>query len=335
MGRGNILKHLLLPSFDDASEIPDLHGKVILITGGAHGVGLETAKAILEHEPARLYLTYRNEETKNYQVDRLSTMGVENTVRFLKMDLASIDDINAAAIEFMNNETRLDILINNAHVAFPGFDAITADGYELHFGANYIGTVLFTQQLLAPMLHTASQLCNDVRVIFIAAFCDVSFKDRQLYDFRAVKEGLNDMPSTHRYLLSKIALMQYMTVIAQKFESVKFVAVYPGTIERGRDTTAPAPAAAKIHELLNPQGRLMSLRHLMNSPVSASQGAKCLLWAAFHEKIKSGRIYFPIGRPVRQPRQIMDSARKENLWLWTQQELAGNFTSEGLDVFAV
>lgn len=329
MGRGGTLKHFSLPSFDDAKEIPDLSGKVILITGGTYGVGLETAKAILKHEPARLYLTYRNEDTKKYQADRLSTMGVERIVRFLKVDLASIEDVNAAASEFKNHESRLDILINNAQVAFPSLDTMTADGYELHFGTNYVGTVLLTQHLLATMLHTASELCSDVRIIFVAAFCDVSFRNNQLYDFRAVKEGLLDMPSTKRYLLSKIALVQYMTIVAEKFTSIKFAAIYPGTIQTDLDVTTTSDP----QETVRSQKRLMPLRHLVNYHVSASQGAKCLLWAAFSKKMKSGKVYFPIGRSVRQSRQITNKARKESLWLWTQQELARNFTLENLNTF--
>lgn len=77
---------------------------------------------------------------------------------FLRLDLADLKSVRAAAQEFMRSvilaltlfatsrvelrdskETTLHVLFNSGGVMFPPVEQLTADGYDLQFGTNVLG----------------------------------------------------------------------------------------------------------------------------------------------------------------------------------------------------
>jgi NAD(P)-dependent dehydrogenase (short-subunit alcohol dehydrogenase family) len=90
-----------------------LEGKVVLITGGTGGLGLETAKS-LRVTGAKIFVTARSEEKGWAAVEALSSDGKDAPVEFIVLDLASLKSVRSAAAEFMKKSDRLDILITNA-----------------------------------------------------------------------------------------------------------------------------------------------------------------------------------------------------------------------------
>ncbi|KAG5748291.1 hypothetical protein H9Q69_006891 [Fusarium xylarioides] len=73
--------------FSPDTDIPSQKGKVILITGGNSGLGLETARALLKHEPSRIFLTCRSKAKFDQAVNNLQ-QGGSNTeaISFLALD---------------------------------------------------------------------------------------------------------------------------------------------------------------------------------------------------------------------------------------------------------
>jgi NAD(P)-dependent dehydrogenase (short-subunit alcohol dehydrogenase family) len=90
-----------------------LEGKVVLITGGTGGLGLETAKS-LRATGAKIFITARSEEKGKAAVAALSSDGKGAAVEFVVMDLASLKNVRSAAAEFEKRSDRLDVLITNA-----------------------------------------------------------------------------------------------------------------------------------------------------------------------------------------------------------------------------
>jgi NAD(P)-dependent dehydrogenase (short-subunit alcohol dehydrogenase family) len=70
---------------------------------------------------ARVYIASRSEERVNSAIEamRRDAGAVDIDVRFLQMDLQDLKSVKAAAASFMQRESRLDVLINNAGVS-PG-----------------------------------------------------------------------------------------------------------------------------------------------------------------------------------------------------------------------
>jgi NAD(P)-dependent dehydrogenase (short-subunit alcohol dehydrogenase family) len=102
-----------------AEVVKDLHaegkldGKVILITGGTGGLGLETAKA-LQLTGAKIFITARSEEKGKAAVEAISQHGAGVAAESVVMDLASLKSVRSAVSDFKSRSSRLDVLITNA-----------------------------------------------------------------------------------------------------------------------------------------------------------------------------------------------------------------------------
>jgi NAD(P)-dependent dehydrogenase (short-subunit alcohol dehydrogenase family) len=90
-----------------------LEGKVVLITGGTGGLGLETAKA-LQLTGARIFVTARSEEKGKAAVEAIGRNGTALAPEFVVMDLASLKSVRSAVEEFQARSERIDVLITNA-----------------------------------------------------------------------------------------------------------------------------------------------------------------------------------------------------------------------------
>lgn len=101
-----------------SSDMPDLQGYVVIVTGGNSGIGYETALQLARCH-ARVYLAARSEARVNEAIHsiRQSPNGVDYDLHFLSLDLQSLKSVRAAAKEFLARESRLDLLINNAGVS--------------------------------------------------------------------------------------------------------------------------------------------------------------------------------------------------------------------------
>ncbi|OBS29587.1 hypothetical protein FPOA_03524 [Fusarium poae] len=138
-------------SFNPKDDIPDLTGKVIIITGGSSGLGKESALQLAKHNPSTIFITARTEKRGNAAIKEIqdSVPNFKGQIKFLELDLGSFASIQKGAATFLSQSDRLDILMNNAGLmATPA--GLTADGYEIQFGSNYMGPALFTKLHLIP-----------------------------------------------------------------------------------------------------------------------------------------------------------------------------------------
>ncbi|KAI0058523.1 NAD-P-binding protein [Artomyces pyxidatus] len=135
-------------------DIPDLSGKVTIVTGGNAGIGKETIKALLAHN-AKVYMASRSEDKAKAAIADLKAATGREAI-FLKLDLADLKSVRVCAEEFLSKEKELHILFLNAGVMACPIDWVTVQKYDMQFGTNVIGHFLFTQ-LLLPALFAATQ----------------------------------------------------------------------------------------------------------------------------------------------------------------------------------
>ena len=81
-------------------DIPNLSGKVMIVTGGNTGIGYETAKAVLSKN-ARVYIACRNAEKAEAAVVRLNAETGKEAF-FLPLDLADLRTVKKTAEEFLS-----------------------------------------------------------------------------------------------------------------------------------------------------------------------------------------------------------------------------------------
>jgi hypothetical protein len=98
-----------------AADVPDLSGRTAVVTGGAAGIGLETARA-LAGKGATVILACRDPSKAGRAADRLRAVAGPGRVRVVRLDLASLASVREAASEIRSGWPRLDLLINNAGV---------------------------------------------------------------------------------------------------------------------------------------------------------------------------------------------------------------------------
>jgi NAD(P)-dependent dehydrogenase (short-subunit alcohol dehydrogenase family) len=169
-------------TFTPAKDIPSLAGKVVLITGAAGDLGRQTAIELAKYgRPARIYVADlpRGEAEKKAVVDRITQEAYETNgqekdtetpkteVRFLDLDLTSFESVRTCAAEFAAQEERLDILFLNAGIIRVA-KGTTKEGYEVHFGLNYLGHALLAKLLIPTLEKTATQ-GTEPRVVVVSS----------------------------------------------------------------------------------------------------------------------------------------------------------------------
>jgi NAD(P)-dependent dehydrogenase (short-subunit alcohol dehydrogenase family) len=157
-------------------EMPDLTGRVAMVTGASSGIGFPTALELARHG-ARTLLAVRDPERGEYARERIAAVipSARGLVEVVHVDLASLDSIEDAAADLADRTAAVDILVNNAGVMVPDGHT-TADGFELQFGTNHLGHFALTGRLL-PLLLAA----ESARVVTVSSL--THRRARPIWDF--------------------------------------------------------------------------------------------------------------------------------------------------------
>ncbi len=144
-------------------------------------------------------------------------------------DRASVADFAAWYQETSGG--RLDVLINNAGILRDVLwrwrkPRLSADGFEIHWRTNYLGTFHLTR-LLLPMLRESGRKSGDARVINVSSHQhDKGRNDRLFQD-----SGRYD--SWTAYGQSKLALIQHSFELQRRYRAdcnLRSVALHPGSV---------------------------------------------------------------------------------------------------------
>ncbi|KAH8665558.1 hypothetical protein BGZ61DRAFT_461875 [Ilyonectria robusta] len=298
--------------FSPAEDIPDLSGKVIIVTGGSSGLGKESVLQLVKHNPAAIYLTARTATRGNAAIQDIekAVPAAKGKIKFLELDLGSFASIKKAADSFATQSERLDILMNNAGLMAspPG---LTTDGYEVQFGSNYMGPALFTKLLLPTLTKTAEQKEGDVRVVNLSSelFKQAPKEGILIEGCKTPLEGISGLA---RYGQSKLADYYHTRTLSQKYPAIKFMAIHPGVVNTGLldDLKTRRPWLGRLIGVVG---------SLILTDVHA--GARSQLWASTTDRqnIKSGAFYNQKMSEYKDAVLGNDETAKK-LWDWTERE---------------
>ena len=100
-------------------------GRVVLVTGAASGIGLETASVFAAHG-ATVFVTARSADKAEAAAKAVRARVPGANVRTLAIDLSNLKDVKRAANEFLALKSPLHILVNNAGGLPTGWSAWSA-----------------------------------------------------------------------------------------------------------------------------------------------------------------------------------------------------------------
>ncbi|KAI0180779.1 NAD(P)-binding protein [Hypoxylon sp. FL1284] len=149
-------------------SLPDLTGRVYIVTGGNSGIGYYTVVHLAKHG-AHVYMGVRSPSKGAEAIANIKKMHPSANVDLLQMDLKDLSSVVAAAKRFLDLQTALHGLVNNAGVMATPFE-ITKDGHEGQWQTNYLSHWVLTEHLLPVLLRTAgTQPRGAVRVVNVAS----------------------------------------------------------------------------------------------------------------------------------------------------------------------
>jgi NAD(P)-dependent dehydrogenase (short-subunit alcohol dehydrogenase family) len=288
------------------ADVPGQTGRTAVVTGANSGIGFEVAMVLAQHG-ADTVLACRDPGKAEDAAARVSAAAPGATVSVVRLDLASLESVRAAADQILATHQRVDLLINNAGLMWPPYGK-TADGFELQFGTNHLGHFALTGLLLGAMLPVPGS-----RVVTVSS-----------NGHRAGRIDFADLQSERHY--------GRMSAYAQsKLANLMF------TYElQRRLAAAGAPAAAlAAHPGVAFTGLARYLPGVLQSayPVvgglftqSAAMGALPVLRAATDPAAAGGEYYGPAGwaqakgYPVRVSSTAMSRDQAAQRRLWAESE---------------
>ena len=296
----------------NTNDIPDLDGKVAVVTGANGGLGLESAKA-LAGAGAHVVMAARSQEKAQSAYEEILAAHPDASLEIVELDLGSQESVKKAAAAISKAHPTIDILINNAGLmALP--ERRTDDGIEMQFGVNHLGHWTFTAGLLESLLRA-----DAARVVTVTSTAH--------HFGRAVDSGNVNMEGKYdpwrAYGRSKLANYHFALGLQREFErrglQAESLVAHPGlsntnlqthTVEQGSGGTVGA----------------ISLRLAQSTGMSDELGALPQLRAATDPDAEGGQMYAPRfinnGAAVRRPvmRRLGLDKAIENLWAVSERE---------------
>jgi NAD(P)-dependent dehydrogenase (short-subunit alcohol dehydrogenase family) len=262
-----------------AADIPSQAGKLAIVTGGTSGLGFEVAIALAQAN-ADVIVAGRDESQGRWAVGKIRPVAPAALVRYEQLDLASLTAVSDFARRVERMERPVDLLVNNAGVMALPRRQLTADGFEMQLGVNYLGHFALTNRLL-PLLRRG----RDTRVVQVSSLSHrmaaIEFEDlhfeRRYSPLRA-------------YGQSKLALLLFTFELQRRSAAGQWrmmsLAAHPGYARTPLFEKGPGSNSLiyRMH-----QGLSGWLGH------SAASGALPLLYAATAAKVRPGDYYGPQG----------------------------------------
>ena len=134
-------------------HIPDLSGRLAVVTGANSGLGLGMARALCA-AGADVIMAVRNRGKGDAAIAEIRRTVPQARLTIRPLDLASLRSVAALGEQLADEGRPVDILVNNAGVMTPPQRQTTEDDFELQFGANHLGHFALTGHLL-PLLRAA------------------------------------------------------------------------------------------------------------------------------------------------------------------------------------
>ena len=260
------------------ADMPDLTGKVIIVTGGNSGIGFEAAKEFARKR-ATTILACRSMTKAGAALTELKAELPDAAAEIMQLDLASLDSVRQFAAAFKAKYDRLDVLVNNAGIMMVPYGT-TEDGFEQQLGTNHLGHFALTGLLFDLLIKTPG-----ARVVNVSS----AAHHRGSMDFDNLMyeqgEGYTPMGAYGR---SKLANLLFTYELQRRFEAMEANAL----------TTAAHPGISQTNLMGHMADRWYFKPVMLVAPLflqSAAMGALPTIRAAVDPAAQGGAYFGPDG----------------------------------------
>ncbi len=296
-----------LPGRWSPADIPDQSGRLVVITGGNSGIGLEAAKVLAE-EGADVLIATRSAEKGEAAVEQIKAGAPSGTkVWREQLDLASFASVREFAAGRKADGRPIDTLIANAGIMLVPTRTLTEDGFELQFQTNFLGHYLLTAELL-DLLRAGTA----PRYVSIGSVA-----------IHTSRINLGDLNSAGRFISwlaysqSKLASLMLSTELARRSREggwgIVSTGAHPGYARTNLQITGPQMGGGSFNAV-GASNKIPGISH------SAYAGALPTLMAATAANAKGGEYYGPffeaVGPPAKRPLPLRARQQSKIDGLW-------------------
>lgn len=258
-------------------QLPDLSGKVYLITGGNSGIGLEASR-MLGAKGARVAILCRNPEKASAALADLKKRAPTGEFETIALDLSSLSSVRAAAAEARKRFKKIDALVCNAGIMMTPKRTLTADGFETQLGVNHLGHFALAAEL-CDLVEAASG-----RFVSTASLMH-KYAPRLELDDPSFERGYT---ATGAYANSKLANLSFGLELDRRLKKAgrraRAYVCHPGYSATNLQHTGPSKIVAAV---------MAPLTALMSQP--AAKGAVPTVLCAAGAEAEPGVYYGPTG----------------------------------------
>ncbi|KAF3911889.1 hypothetical protein ABW21_db0200373 [Orbilia brochopaga] len=302
-------------------SLPDLSGRVYIVTGGNAGLGFETAKA-LALKNAKVYIGARSETKASTAISTIQSAlppASSASIHYLLIDHMDLATVVTAAQTFLSAEPLLHGLILNAGIMCTPYE-LSTNGHEAHWQTNYLAHFLLTSLLLPTLQATAQRDDVPIGTVRIVELTSAAY----LWASSAgvAFDGI-DLPRGKpfdRYVQSKLAntlhIRELNARIGPKGDQPQKGEIWTAAVHPGMNDTGLLANYSSTSLF----GRTIIKLGFAEKPEKGAYGAILAAASNDFDRSWSGGYIVPPGKKSTYYRHNGPDLR-EKLWSWTEDEL--------------
>ncbi|KND02204.1 uncharacterized protein SPPG_02689 [Spizellomyces punctatus DAOM BR117] len=285
-------------------DIPNLDGKVAIITGGTAGLGMASAIAMAQ-KGAHVIITARSESRGKEAVQKIIEASNSSKVEFGVMDNGDLQSVRAFAEWYKQKSLPIHILLLNAGIAYTPYNSIS--GIEGQFYINHLSHFYLTE-LLLPIVKTS----GPARVVTISSrgIDLVWSKPDWEQDIHVSKEKYDNVRA---YGLSKLANLLFVKELTKRLgpdSQIYANSCHPGVIATNI-TNRSWYAGGYTEKVIQ-----FGLGTVMGN--TADKGALTQLYLATSEEVETqnirGKYFWPTAKEKPMTGYTADEKLQTDLW---------------------
>lgn len=284
-----------------------LAGQTIIVTGASSGIGRVLAEDCAIRG-ARVILTCRDMPAGHRAMNQILSVSQNADLSVHHLDLSSFSSVRSFVHEIIDQEEKIDVLINNAAMIAKG-RRVTEDEHEETIQVNYFSPVMLTMMLLDFMSSTST----DARIIFVSSLGHAFAKEIFLKDMDW--KYFPTFRPLSVYYHSKLSVMLFVRELSKRADTrnVRVYAADPGFSSTG------------ISRNLFPDTKVVNVLKSAGKPFvrTMSQAAASILSVLLFEKYGHDPdvYYFADGKAIPCSRVAQNDDKAAELWYLTKDLL--------------